>query len=563
MDKNQFYPTPKDLADRAVNLFTEKEFSCLLDPSAGRGDLLDAAKRAMGYCNRRPVTHAAEIDINHHPTLREKNHQVVGTDFLAMTDLSRFSHILMNPPFNQGAAHVLHAWNGLWDGEIVAIINAETIKNPYTKERQLLLKIIEDNGEYEFVENAFIDAERSTPVEVALIHLTKKGGESIYQRIISDTVDNGQAFNDESLFRDVRDEENQLTVPGSTIKNAVRAYNAAAQAIKESAIAAARAGYYMSLSGCEYLTTEEGIITEGAVGVRKQIDHLHSKLLSSSWRKIIKAGEFLDRLNSGAIDRFNREIETISKLAFTTENIYALLDGIVASQGRMQIEMMLDVFDDIVKYHPENRVYYKGWKSNAKHRSNGIKIKSTRFILPMSSRYGSSRSVDCYAERKLADFDKVFAMLDGKMEPEVSLVSLSRGLRLSSDRASSSYFDVRYYGGAGTMHFYPNKQCKKLIDRLNRFVGRERNWLPDESTAQVSDAFWLQFDNAESMDKEVQEKIKTKIKRYADENEKSEAISAAIDETLADNGIDPNFEITIATDNPAPALPFMDDLFAA
>lgn len=63
----------------------------------------------------------------------------------------------MNPPFNQGCKHVLHAWDILFDGEIVAILNAETVKNPFSAERRLLAQLIEDHGSVEYIKDAFMD----------------------------------------------------------------------------------------------------------------------------------------------------------------------------------------------------------------------------------------------------------------------------------------------------------------------------------------------------------------------------------------------------------------------
>jgi hypothetical protein len=80
-------------------------------------------------------------------------------------------------------------------------------------------------------------------------------------------------------------------------------------------------------------------------------------------------------------------------------------------------------------------------------------------------------------------------------------------------RVSSSYFDIRYYPGAGTIHFFARD--KTLVDRLNRIVGRRRQWLPPEG-ARVSDAFWLQFDQAEKLDKEVRTEVRKGCGRWDD-----------------------------------------------
>jgi hypothetical protein len=58
---------------------------------------------------------------------------------------------------------------------MVCILNAETIKNPFSEKRKLVARIIEDNNAtVEYIENAFIDAERKTKVEIALIHIKKE-----------------------------------------------------------------------------------------------------------------------------------------------------------------------------------------------------------------------------------------------------------------------------------------------------------------------------------------------------------------------------------------------------
>lgn len=587
-DPFQFYPTNQPTARRLVSLFgnlTDRDM--ILDASAGQGALLDELKekRIDDYIdthNRlglgkvkysrdnidkyqvesilsKLTFYCAEIDFNHHPTLKAKGYQMVGTDFLDMRDLSRFSKILMNPPFSQGAKHLLHAWRGLWEGEIACILNAETIKNPYSVERKFLCKLIERHGSVEFEEGAFEHGERKTNVEIAYVHLKKSAQADITAEIVADVMEDGDRSFEEDVVRDVFDTENQIAMRGSTIKNAVKAYNSAVQAAKESAIAAGRAGYYASLCGMKYIEQSmEGVISEGVKEVRKRIAKHHEAILKASWENIINSTDFTSRLSSKARERFMAELKVISQLEFTTKNIYALLDGIVASQGEMQIAMMCDVFDEISRYHwgnKDNAVSYRGWKSNSKHRTNGMKIKSTRFILPMSGSYASSNSVGFESERLLADFDKVFAMLDGKLEPEVSLVSLSQNELLSSERVQSTYFDVRYYAGAGTLHFYPRD--KSLIDRLNRFVGKERQWIPSEEQ-NVSPEFWKQYDMAEKFESEFAEEAKKHMNSYPDREEKEKAMAMAIEIVLERHGIKTDFLLEQKPEAEAPMLPHID-----
>lgn len=110
-DELQFYPTGRELAQQAWNMFENKEISRLLEPSAGRGDLVMARLPEPRHQYDQPRLSfewdAVEIDASHHPLLRERGATVVGHDFLAHASCAIYSHILMNPPFNQGAKHVL------------------------------------------------------------------------------------------------------------------------------------------------------------------------------------------------------------------------------------------------------------------------------------------------------------------------------------------------------------------------------------------------------------------------------------------------------------------------
>ena len=136
IDLYQYYPTPSGLSKRAWATFKNQQFSRVLEPSAGEGHLLKC--RPTSRCTVKSID-CIEIDISKHQSLRDQGYQVIGMDFLQFKTGSIYSHILMNPPFAEGAQHVLKAWEILFEGEIVAIVNAETLKNPFSKQRQHLL----------------------------------------------------------------------------------------------------------------------------------------------------------------------------------------------------------------------------------------------------------------------------------------------------------------------------------------------------------------------------------------------------------------------------------------
>lgn len=528
--EHQFFPTGRALAHRCWKKFKNKNFVRVMDPSAGEGDLLKAIPEDMLYHFRHrdfPFD-VCEIDAKFHPILREQKRRIVGHDFLQYTGGAWLSHFIMNPPFAYGVEHVLHAWDILWDGEIVAIINAETIRNPFSAQRRLLVRLIEQHGDCEFVRDAFNgpDAMRKTDVEVAIVYLRKCANLAV--DITGDLI--GQLRKDQHDGEQLAagfQEEQQLAHCNSTVENMVLVFDAAVHSMRAAAFASAKATYYARLLG-QATEQEAGAQKEPLAAVLSRgakqaptldkqqtrtltaevMDALHTGYLDlkhRAWNGVLKSSSIKDRLSSLAQKRLEAEFDYIKELEFTAANVYGFLLGVLEKQSELQIEMACDVFDTITKYHSENLVYYKGWKSNDRHRTCGMRLRTNRFILP-----GFTCFFDCLtgdSNARLADFDKVFAMLDGKFQAELGLVQACQQryeqLR-GGERVESSYFEVRYYPLAGTMHFFPRD--KVLVDRLNRMVGRQRQWLPpaDDSDDVV---FWEQYNAAEKLDKELRKEV--------------------------------------------------------
>jgi hypothetical protein len=571
----QFYPTPEDLAKRAWGKFKNKDYVKVLEPSAGEGHLAEACPRDY-YGGKSTKADCIELDVTKHPLLRDKGFDVIGVDFLSYDGPgAMYSHIIMNPPFAQGVQHVLKAWDILYDGEIVAILNAETIRNPFSKEREMLVRLIEQNGDVEYIEGAFAveDAERKTEVEVALVYLCKKA--PFYADLMGDILDSLKIDQAEHTLSEGFEQRNEVMIPASYIENSVINFNAAVEAMRQSAFATARAELYAARVGRsmeEMGSDKESKHTgKGLEAVQQQMHKDYLDLKNRAWTGIVRSTEVMSKLSSAAQRRLESEFEQIKRLEFTVSNVYGLLIGLLEKRGEIQMQMMLDIFDEITRYHTDNAYFYKGWKSNDKHRTCGIRIKTTRFVLPRHTTDSWSRGMSWDSMRLLADFDKVFAMLDSKLEPEVSLCSVftnSFNELRAGQRISSSYFDCRYYRGIGTIHFFPRD--KKLIDRLNRLVGQQRKWLPPEGE-KVSDQFWLQYDKADSFDKEIRAEVK-KSTRYSwddplhglfindDRGELAQQrLGQAIDNVLTSHGIDPvaMLEASAEPNKETPQLPLL------
>lgn len=557
MENDQYYPTPDWLGKEMWKRFKEP-LRRVLEPSAGEGALLKVVAQRIFPGSMK--VDAIEIDPSRHAALKDADRRIsiVGHDFLEFKVGAIYSHVIMNPPFAQGAKHVLHAWDILYDGEIVALLNAETVRNAFSVERQFLASLIEQHGSVEFFSDAFKGegVERETGVEVALVYLRKRADRSalmgdIVAGLKEDGLD-GEALGNGYV------PPTEIALPNRFVENSVQAFKAALEATRQAVLAEVRSRYYTALLGETMAqTTWDGAPVKANVSaeaVSEELGIRYDDLKDRAWTNILRSTQVTEKLSLSARQRLESEFENIKKLEFTASNIYGFLAGLSGAAGQIQAEMVCDVFDRISRHHSQNTVFYMGWKSNDKHRSVGWRIKTTRFIIPGNPSDGWRRSLGHDGEMMLADFDKVFAMLDGKRQPELSLVELFRrhfdDLRRGA-RLSASYFDVRYYPGVGTIHFFARD--KGLVDRLNRTVGRLRKWLPPDDSA-GSKGFWKQYEKAEAFDGEVHKRIRSNhtggswscpsagdLLYSGDETRKQTAEHAfchAIDEVLKKHGVD-------------------------
>lgn len=520
----QFYPTGKRTAARMFTKITT-QVTHVCDPSAGRGHLLRYLKEAqeeqrrdwryrahkgdldMGEVSKLDIAHnaqysAIEIDAQHHPTLKEDEVQILGYDFLQIDSLASVSHVLMNPPFASGARHVLHAWDAVYDAEVIAIVNAETIRNPFSKERQRLVDLIGQHGSVEFFKDEFTDeVERKTDVEIALVYLRKEP--TIHKALFGFVEELTKEGATVELGEGSVQACNALALPDNFVKNTVANYKLAVNAMRvavQSEAIAARLATNLGLTLQEMQADGVGSDVrksskELSAETNKEFKSRYRSLKEKAWAQVIRSTLLTDKLSNQARRKLEAQVQSIYTLEFSEANIHGFLQGVVESMGDIYTEMICGLFDNILGRSDDNVVFYKAWKSNEKHKQLGMRIRMSRFIIPcLGSSYSSRLTYE--AEQFLADIDKVFGYLDGVTEPYPGLVAAFRQRPENGERYSTRYFDFRFYPKARTVHFYPKN--KEVIERLNQFVGKLRRWIP----AQWGDAntdFKKQYDEGEKL----------------------------------------------------------------
>jgi hypothetical protein len=480
--------------------------SFILEPSAGSGAIINSFPYDRGFSYKKKID-VCEVNKDRIAMLiANDNVSLVGYDFLEFIPKKSYTHIIMNPPFRVGVKHLLHAWRIIKGGEIVCLLSAEGIKSPKSNDEKLLASLVTEYGSTRFMEGAFLseDTVRRTTVECAIVHLKKPNSMSI-------DFFEGLALDDFKFEHAASEEVRDIAIPNSVIENAVKIYNAATEVLLRKTEADQTLGTllrkYESILGSDFKNTNS-VISEllkerarltSLSGLASSYNEYVDLLKMKAWDYVFNGLNFYQKLSSASYNRLQRDFENVKKLEFSEENIKGFLDGFAINSRDIYNDMMLDVFDKITERHLDNRAFYKSWKSNAKHRTMAWRIKSTRIVLPRRlTSYGWYGCTDFEGMRAMGDFDKVFAILDGKDPNAIDgIEKVARRVSLgSSTRHDSEYFQWRYYHGAGTIHLYPKRL--DLIDKLNVTVGRLRAWLP-EKDIQASKEFWDQYNKAEKV----------------------------------------------------------------
>ena len=492
----QFYPTPSDVAGKLLSAVDWHFVSTVLEPSAGRGDLIDYAfkrnrKRYRGYHYDHDLedVDCIEIDPNLRATLTGKGFRVVHDDFLTFTTRKRYDLILMNPPFSEGDQHLLKAIelceNG---GQVACILNAETIRNPYTNSRKVLAKQLRRYGaSIRFVKNGFSNAARRTDVEIALVN-----------------VNIPYRFNDSNIYDQLEkahhqqldmSESNELA-PANDIERLIREYDLLCQAgislmEKYNSIAP----YIQNASPKEKYSSP--IITLSVAGDsckdRCSPHDLNNFLRTARaryWRQLFDLPQLRDRMTSTMRDEFSSTIEDMKDYEFSFFNIQQVVDRI---KGQIVVgveEAIVKCFDKLSAEHAyhkdiqnDNVHYYNGWKTNKAHCVNIKCIIPTYGCFVRGYKWKGNQCKDtleglnvrgCF--QTLDDLEKALDYLD---KGETPATSLERMLQLAAEagktKVECKYFTVVFYK-KGTCHITFRDQ--KIVDRLNIAVGRQRAWLP-------------------------------------------------------------------------------------
>lgn len=489
--RKNFYPTPKGIADVLLSGIKWNEVNTVLEPSAGKGDLVDEIvsrlKSSRGYYRNDEEcfdVDCVEIDPDLRHILDGKKLRVVHDDFLTMRTHKRYDVIAMNPPFDRGAEHLLKALemqeNG---GYVCCIINADTLDNPCTLNRQLLKSKLETYGaEITYHDGAFSGAERRSGVRVAIVkanipYEVKEEESAILNGVRAahkqrEVASNGQRddLTKGDFIEAIVDRFNFEVEAGCRL---IREYNALLP--------------YLS----DQLGTEDRISTgpmltliAGSRHARNNNEASVNVFLRDArkkyWSALFDNKQFMSNMTSNLRDSLRQSVEKLRDYDFSVYNILAIRLNMQQQLVSGIHRTIIGLFDDwTVKYHWDenstNRHYFDGWKTNDAFAVN------KKVIFSFCSVWGyfndHYKPTDYKVVERLEDIEKAFDYLTGR---KPYLDGIKTALREAEITGQTKKIKLHYF----TVTFYKKGTCHveftdmDVLHKFNLYAARDKNWLP-------------------------------------------------------------------------------------
>lgn len=482
---DEFYPTPKPLIGKLLAGIDFRYVESVLEPSAGKGDIVAAVVRCLTVAHERHgydhiTVDCVEINPELQAILKAHKQLLVHDDFLTYHTHKRYDLIVMNPPFSVGDLHLLHALelaeNG---GKIRCILNAETIRNRYTNTRKLLWEKLNSYGaQIKFLQGEFEQAERKTSVEVALI-----------------SVDIPEPKRESFIFEDLKKKSytevdvacHELAV-GDFVAQIVKQYEIEVEAgirlINEYKAMQPYICEDIEKTAYSYstlaLSLRDGKISLSVNGYVKLVRLKY-------WRALFNNEKFTGMLTSNLQETLHNRVKELKNYDFSVFNIRQIQLDILQRLTRGVEDTIIKLFDNLSAKHswyPEcekNVHYFNGWATNKAHRIN------KKVIIPIHGAYAYS-----YWEKRYKDSFDLTTVYTLMRDLEKTLSYLETGntvfdendlherLKTCQLNGKTRNIPLRYFNISlfkkGTCHIVFTDM--ELLDRLNIYGSQHKGWLP-------------------------------------------------------------------------------------
>ncbi|APH20808.1 DUF4942 domain-containing protein [Clostridium botulinum] len=490
-NNKDFYPTPKKLINKMLEAIDFKTVSNILEPSAGKGDIVEGIKnkiksiKSNNYFAREANwdIDCIEIDEDLRHILTGKGLRIIHDDFLTYNGFKKYDLIIANFPFSQGDKHLLKALELIENGgNLVCLINAETIKNPYSNLRKTLIKKLNKyNANIEYLQDEFVNAERKTEVEIALIQvkIENKNKDSI----ILEKLKQEEEFNQETK------QNNDSLIDGDFLTGIVQQYNFEIKAgiklineyknLQSIMLKSFKDDFdkNRSILKLDINTSKNNYYTEKTKNnlINEYIENVRYKY----WETLFNNEKFTSLLTSNLLYEFRQKLNDLKNYDFSLYNIRELQEQMNQNVIKRVEDTILNLFEEFSSQYSwykecsKNIHYYNGWSSNSAFKIN------KHIIIPLSS-YGILGDRLDYGYKfyeKLKDIEHVFDYLDGGKTENTNLKEIldEAEKERQTKNIKTKYFSINTYKKGTTHLTFLNEE---LLKKFNIFGSCKKGWLP-------------------------------------------------------------------------------------
>ena len=349
-----------------------------------------------------------------------------------------------------------------------------------------MYKLLEEyNADIKYIQDAFIDAERKTPVEIALIKVVLPEVET--QSFILDGL---QKAKEEKEYT-YTEENNTQVAENDFLKAIVDQYNieAGVRLIKEyramtpfilSEFAKDKeTGKTIQIGGC--ILSLDIASNRDKYSNKLSVNNYIREVRGKYWKALFENPKFIGQLTNNLQREYYNKIEELKGYDFSLYNIREIKFDMNKKVVKGIEQTIVELFEELsnkYSYYDEctkNIHYFNGW------RTNKAWIINKKVIIPLSAydSYFKDRYQPTHYDivRKLQDIEKCFNYLDGGL---TEAVDLKQSLQFAEEYGETKdivlkYFNVTFYK-KGTCHItFTNEE---LLKKFNIFGAQHKGWLP-------------------------------------------------------------------------------------
>ena len=486
-----FYPSPEKVCEVLIKGIPLKTGLKILEPSAGNGNIIEYyINELIKYYEQKygfykyfseenlkkeikQTIFAIEINTDLRNILEGKNIcKIVDKNFLFHNPDIYYDWIIMNPPYSDGIEHIIKALeirSKIGCG-IRCIINSVYIDDNSTIRKERFNNLIRANNvQITNLGNIFVDAERSTNIDICLLHF--------------ETIDMSKEFNYKFEYQTENFNYNSLIDSFDPtlnlnkfdiIESIVNQYEQSKEALKE---------YFRAVDKLKFYTNN---ITEPSFDLikvlndntkelnKKEYELIMKDIRLQAWKELINQTKLNELMTSTVKDEFIKFQDTESNFAFNQYNIDELCNNLLANKYNIFMKSISDIFDYMTTYHYKNKLIVEGWKTNDPFKIN------IKCIFPnVLNKYNVSTCINHNFRNKLEDIEKTLCFIKNINYNQIKPQLLHTLLWTDNDcefgiKYNSYFFEFILYK-KGTLHIKFNDI--DLYNQLNKLAWRQKNWI--------------------------------------------------------------------------------------